>query len=284
MAAVLLRPVDPGYDHARRVYNGMIDRRPALIARCRTEREIAGAVGHARRRDLEISVRGGGHGIAGHAVTDGGLMIDLSPMKAIEVDPAARRARVEPGVTWNELNAATQRHGLAVTGGVISSTGVAGLTLGGGIGALIGAFGLAADNLAGDVVVTADGDVVIASEVERPDLFWGLRGGGGNLGIVSSFEFHLHEVGPVVIGGLAYHPFSSAGELIRAFRAWTAHGPDGSRSRWPCSTRRTARELGSRRSSRATSAIVARRSVTSGRWPSSGHRCARTSARSATVS
>jgi FAD/FMN-containing dehydrogenase len=221
-----LRPADADYDQTRHVYNGLVDRRPALIARCQTVADVAAAVELARERDLEISVRGGGHGVAGHAVTDGGLMIDLSLMKAIEVDPAGQRARVEPGVTWNALNAATQAHGLAVTGGVISSTGVAGLTLGGGIGSLMGKFGLAADNLVAAQTVTADGDVVTASEAEHPDLFWGLRGGGGNLGIVSSFEFRLHDVGPLVIGGLAYHPYSATRELMTAFRGWTADGPD----------------------------------------------------------
>jgi FAD/FMN-containing dehydrogenase len=225
-APTILRPADAEYERARRVYNGLIDRRPELIARCERVEDIAAAVEIARGRDLEISVRGGGHGVAGHAVTEGGVMIDLSLMKAIEVDPAGRRARAEPGVTWNELNAATQAHGLAVTGGVISSTGIAGLTLGGGIGSLMGAFGLAADNLVAAQTVTASGDVVAASELANPDLFWGLRGGGGNLGIVSSFEFRLHEVGPVVIGGLVWHPFSVARELVRAFRAWTADSPD----------------------------------------------------------
>ena len=224
--ATILRPVDLGYEEARRVYNGLIDKRPALIVRCENRADIAAAIDLARERDLEISVRGGGHGVAGHAVADGGLMIDLSLLKAIEVDPKARSVLVEPGVTWNELNAATQRHGLAVTGGVISSTGVAGLTLGGGIGSLMGKFGLAADNLIGAEVVTAQGDVVNAGGGQHPDLYWGLRGGGGNLGIVSSFEFRLHEVGPIVTGGIAYYPLSAARDLVRAFRTWTAEGPD----------------------------------------------------------
>lgn len=224
--ATIVRPADPGYDRARRIYNGLVDKRPALIARCERVTDIAASIELARERDLEISVRGGGHGVAGHAVTDGGLMVDLSLMKSIEIDPAARRAHVEPGVTWYELNAATQAHGLAVTGGVISSTGVAGLTLGGGIGSLMGKFGLAADNLVSAHAVTADAGVVRASEAEHPDLFWGLRGGGGNLGIVSSFEFRLHEVGPTVSGGLAYYPYSAAGELMRAFGRWTSDGSD----------------------------------------------------------
>jgi FAD/FMN-containing dehydrogenase len=223
---VTLRPDDPGYDEARRVYNGLIDRRPALIARPEGPTDIAAAVHLARERDLEISVRGGGHGVAGYAVTDGGFMVDLSHLKTIRVDPSARLARVDPGVTWKELNAATQRHGLAVTGGVISSTGVAGLTLGGGVGSLMGAYGLAADNLVSARVVTAGGDVLSASESEHADLFWGLRGGGGNLGIVASFEFRLHEVGPIVTGGIVYHPYSAAAGLARAFAAWTATGAD----------------------------------------------------------
>jgi FAD/FMN-containing dehydrogenase len=221
-----LRPSQSGYDDARRVYNGLIDRRPALIARCSTTDDIAAAVELARERDLEMSVRGGGHGVAGHAVTDGGLMIDLSQMKTIEVDPKAMLVRVEPGVTWNELNAATQAHGLAVTGGVISTTGVAGLTLGGGIGSLMGKFGLAADNLVAARVVTADGDVLLASEAGDAELHWGLRGGGGNLGIVSSFEFLLHEVGPTVTGGLAFYRHESADELLRRFRDRMVDGPD----------------------------------------------------------
>jgi FAD/FMN-containing dehydrogenase len=224
--ATTLGPTDAGYDRARRVYNGLIDKRPSLIARCEGVVDIAAAVRLARERDLEVSVRGGGHGVAGRAVTDGGLMIDLSMLKGIDVDPASRLAKVEPGVTWNELNVATQRHGLAVPGGVISTTGVAGLTLGGGIGSLMGAFGLAADNLVGAQVVTADSGVINATESENPDLLWGLQGGGGNFGIVSSFEFRLHAVGPVVTGGLVYHPDWSAGDLMRAFGTWTAHGPD----------------------------------------------------------
>jgi FAD/FMN-containing dehydrogenase len=217
-------------------------------------------------------------------VTDGGLMIDLSLMKAIEVDSAERRARVEPGVNWNELNAATQKHGLAVTGGVISSTGVAGLTLAGGIGSLMGAFGLAADNLVAAQTVTASGDVVAASELVNPDLFWGLRGGGGNQGIVSSFEFRLHEVGPIVIGGLAWRPFSAARELVRAFRAWTADSPDELALAVALLHAPTHRGNGSRRSSCATSAIVRRPSETSSASERSGHRCAHTSVQSATGS
>src|SRR5262245_35255671 len=179
-------PGDEGYDDARRIYNGLIDKRPGLIARCSGSADVAAAIAAARARGLELSVRGGGHSVAGRALTEGGVTIDLSALKQVDVDPEARTVRAGGGVTWAELNAATQEHGLAVTGGVISSTGIAGLTLGGGLGWLMPRFGLALDNLISAEIVTADGRVLTASEGENADLFWALRGGGGNFGVVIS--------------------------------------------------------------------------------------------------
>ncbi|HXH84685.1 MAG TPA: FAD-binding oxidoreductase [Candidatus Tectomicrobia bacterium] len=222
----LLRPGEAGYDAARRVDNAMIDRRPALIARCAGVADVLAAVRFARERDVVVSVRGGGHNVAGNAVCDGGLMIDLSPMKGVRVDPVARTARAAPGVTWGEFDHETQAFGLATTGGVISTTGIAGLTLGGGVGWLNGRFGLACDNLVGADVVTADGRLLRASEAEHADLFWALRGGGGNFGIVTSFEYRLHEVGPVVLAGPVFHPAQRAREVLRFYREFVATEPD----------------------------------------------------------
>jgi FAD/FMN-containing dehydrogenase len=222
----LLRPGDEGYEDARRIHNGMIDKHPGLIARCRGVADIVAAVGHARDREAEISICGGGHNVAGRAVTEGGVMIDLSLMRGIHVDPAGRSARAQGGVTWNELNRETQLHSLAVTGGTISTTGIGGLTLGGGLGWLMGKYGLAADNLISAEIVTADGRVLTASEAENTDLLWALRGGGGNFGVVSSFEYRLHPVGPTITGGLAIHPFSDAAAVLRFFRDFTAAVPD----------------------------------------------------------
>jgi FAD/FMN-containing dehydrogenase len=222
----LLRPGEAGYDDARRIHNGMIDKRPGLIARCLGAADIVAAVNHARERQAEISVRGGGHNVAGRAVTEGGVMIDLSLMRGIHVDPPGRSARAQGGVTWGELNRETQLHGLAVTGGTISTTGIAGLTLGGGLGHLMGKHGMAADNLISAEVVTASGRVVTASETEHSDLLWALRGGGGNFGVVSSFEYRLHAVGPIITGGLAIHPFSDAAAVLGFFRDFTATVPD----------------------------------------------------------
>jgi FAD/FMN-containing dehydrogenase len=222
----LLQPGEPGYDQARRVHNGLIDKRPALIARCFGAADVIAAVKLAQALGLETAIRAGGHNVAGRATVDGGVMIDLSPMKAIAVDTGRRTARVEAGVTWGELNAATQAHGLAVTGGVVSSTGVAGLTLGGGLGWLMGKFGLALDNLLTVELVTAAGDLVRASASEHPDLFWAIRGGGGNFGVATSFEFQLHAVGPIVTGGLVAQPFAVAGEVLRLYRDATADLPD----------------------------------------------------------
>jgi len=225
-AARYLREGDAGYDDARRVHNGFVDKRPAIIARCTNTSQVVDAIALARSQNLEIAVRGGGHNVSGRATCDRGMMIDLSPMKGISIDPGARTARVEPGVTWGELNGATQAHGLATTGGVISSTGVAGLTLGGGIGWIMGKYGLAVDNLLAVEIVLADGRVVTASEQSHPDLFWAVRGGGGNFGVVTSFQFRLHPVGPTIAGGLAAHPVANAREVLRFFRERTRTAPD----------------------------------------------------------
>jgi FAD/FMN-containing dehydrogenase len=224
--AKLLRPGEENYDTVRLIHNGMIDKRPALIACCTGVSDVVDAIKLGVDSGLEISVRGGGHNVAGRAVCDDGLMIDLSNMKGIYVDPQARTVRVQAGVTWNELNLETQLHGLATTGGMVSSTGVAGLTLGGGIGWLMGKYGLSIDNLLSVELVTAAGDVLQASEKENSDLFWGLRGGGGNFGVATSFEFSLFDVGPTVIGGLVAYPFDQAREVLKFYRDFTADIPD----------------------------------------------------------
>jgi FAD/FMN-containing dehydrogenase len=221
----LLRPSDGGYDEARTIYNKMIDNRPALIARCAGVADVIQSVQFARECGLLVSVRGGGHNVSGNAICDGGLMIDLSPMKSVQVDPERNTARAEPGVTWGEFDHESQAFGLATTGGLISTTGVAGLTLGGGIGWLMGNHGLACDNLISADVVTADGQLLTASGSENQDLFWGLRGGGGNFGIVTSFEFQLHPVGPM-LGGLVIHPLDQAVELMRLYEDFTLTAPN----------------------------------------------------------
>jgi FAD/FMN-containing dehydrogenase len=222
----LLQPGDSGYEEARKVHNGLVDKRPALIARCRGVADVVDAVKLARRLDLDVAVRGGGHNVAGRATVDGGLMIDLMPMKGIHVDAAARTVRAQGGVTWAELNRETQLHGLAVTGGVVSSTGIAGLTLGGGLGWLMGKHGLALDNLRSVELVTAQGEVLRAAENAHADLFWAVRGGGGNFGVVTSLEYRLHPVGPVITGGLVAHPFERSRDVLRFFRDATASLPD----------------------------------------------------------
>jgi FAD/FMN-containing dehydrogenase len=222
----VLRPDDAGYEEARQIHNGLIDKRPAVIARCLGTADVVAAVNLARGQGLEVSVRGGGHNVAGRAVTDGGVMVDLSLMKGIHVDPAARTVRAQGGVTWAELNRETQVHGLAVTGGVVSTTGIAGLTLGGGFGWTMSKAGLAVDNLQSAEVVTADGRVLAASESENADLFWGLRGGGGNFGVVTWFEYRLTPVGPIVTGGLIAHPFDAAGDVLRFARDQIPNLPD----------------------------------------------------------
>jgi FAD/FMN-containing dehydrogenase len=222
----LLMPGAPGYDEARSIFNGAIDRRPAMIARCQAATDVAAAIALARTEGLEISVRGGGHGVTGAAVTEGGVMIDLTPLKGIDVDADARRARVGAGVTWGELDAATQAHGLAVTGGRVSNTGVSGLTLGSGSGWLERKLGLTCDNLVSATVVTADGRIVQASAEENTDLFWGLKGGGGNFGVVTEFEFMLHPVGPIVAGGLLLFAQQDAVPVLRGYRDFIEAAPD----------------------------------------------------------
>ena len=236
----VLLPHDGGYEEARRVHNGLIDRRPAVIVRCAGASDVSGAVKLARSSGLEISVRGGGHNVAGRAVAEGGLMIDLSPMRGIHVDPAARTARAQGGVLWSELNREAHAHGLAVTGGAISSTGIAGYTLGGGLGWLMAKHGLGADNLIGVELVTADGEVLNVADDTHPDLMWALRGGGGNFGVAASLVYRLHPVS-MVTGGLIAHPIDAAPDMLRFYRdavagcsddltvfAGLVHAPDGS--------------------------------------------------------
>jgi len=218
-----LRPGDAGYDEARRVFNGMVDRRPALIVRCLDEADVTAAITQAREQSLQVAVRGGGHNVAGNAMCDGGLVIDLSPMRRVEVDPVRRRARVQGGATWGDLDTATQAHGLATPGGVVSSTGVAGLTLGGGIGVLRGLYGLTCDNLVGAEIVTASGERVSASADENPELLWGLRGGGGNFGVVTTFEFALHPLGSVVSGLI---DFAHSRDFLKFYDEFAAGAPD----------------------------------------------------------
>jgi FAD/FMN-containing dehydrogenase len=222
----LLQPPDSGYDEARRVHNGLIDKFPALIARCHGLADIADAVQLARALKLDVSIRGGGHNVAGRAAIDGGLMIDLQPMKGIHVDVKARTARAQGGVLWKEFNRETQLHGLATTGGVVATTGIAGLTLGGGLGWLMGKYGLALDNLCSADIVLADGRVVHASDAENPDLFWAIRGGGSNFGIAGSLEYSLHQVGPMITGGLVAHPVSNALDVLRFYRDTAEASPD----------------------------------------------------------
>lgn len=221
----LLKQGDEGYEVARTIFNAMIDKKPALIVRCAGVADVMNAVNFARNHNLVLSVRGGGHNVAGNAVCDGGLMIDLSPMKSVRVDPVTHTARAEGGATWRDFDHETQAFGLATTGGFIPSTGVAGLTLGGGVGWLMGKYGLSLDNLLTVDIVIADGRFLHASESENPELFWGVRGGGGNFGVVTSFEFQLHPLGQV-LGGLVIHPLEKAREALQFFRAFTATSPD----------------------------------------------------------
>jgi len=224
-AGELIAPGDPAFETARRVWNGMIDRRPALIARCAGEGDVREALAYARAQRLPIAVRGGAHNVAGNATVDGGVVVDLSRMKGVRVDAARRVAVAEPGLTWGEMDAATQAQGLAVTGGLISTTGIAGFTLGGGIGWLMRKHGLTVDNLLAARLVTIEGEAVRASETENPDLFWALRGGGGNFGIVTSFEYRVHPL-PQVIGGLTLYPAQRAGTILRFFREICETAPD----------------------------------------------------------
>jgi FAD/FMN-containing dehydrogenase len=221
----VLGPGDPGYDEARRVHNGLIDRHPGLVARCLHTADVANAVEFGRDEGMEISVRGGGHNVAGKAVTDGGLMLDLSLMKGIHVDPARSTTRAQAGVTVGELDRANAAFGLATPSGVVSSTGIAGLTLGGGIAWLMGKYGMAVDNLLSAEVVLASGAIVTASEDTDPDLFWALRGGGGNFGVVTSFEYRAHPV-VSVLGGPVLHPLAAAPQLFSFYRGFAADLPD----------------------------------------------------------
>ncbi len=214
-----------GYETARRVWNGMIDRRPALIARCTSVADVQATLAFGRAEGLLIAVRGGGHNAAGLSSSEGGLVIDLTPMHQVEVDAQARTARAGGGTTWGQFDAATQAHGLAATGGAISTTGIGGLTLGGGIGWLMRKYGLACDGLIAAEVVTADGQLVTASADEHPDLFWALRGGGGNFGVVTTFTFRLHPVTDV-LGGLLVHPAERARDLLHFYRESTSQAPD----------------------------------------------------------
>jgi FAD/FMN-containing dehydrogenase len=214
------------YDSARAVWNGAIDRRPRLIARCIGAADVVAAVRYARDHDLEIAVRGGGHNVAGTAVCDDGIVIDLSVMRAVRVDPADRRAWVQGGALWGDVDHETQAHGLATTGGIVSHTGVAGLTLGGGVGWLMRKHGLTVDNLLAVDIVTAEGERLRASEDEHPDLFWALRGGGGNFGVVTAFEFHLHCVGPAVLAGPILWDASDAADVLRCYRDFVHDAPD----------------------------------------------------------
>ena len=223
----ILTAGDEGYENASSVWNGAHDgRRPALIVRCTGAADVIAAIGFARSNDLTIAVRGGGHSVAGFSTCDNGLVIDLSPMSSVRVDPESRRATVGGGAVWANVDHETQAHGLATTGGLVSSTGVGGFTLGGGIGWLMRRHGLACDNLVSADVVTADGRLVHASETENADLLWGLRGGGGNFGVVTQFELQLHPVGPMVYAGPIFYSADADRDLLRAFRAWAGDAPD----------------------------------------------------------
>ena len=221
----VLLPGDPDYEDARRVWNGNVDRRPALIARCLDTSDVHHAVNFARIHGLLVAVRGGGHSAPGYGTNNGGIVIDLSPMKAISIDQTSRIARAEGGVLWRELDEATQAHGLATTGGTVSNTGIAGLTLGGGLGWLMGKHGASVDNLISADVITADGDLRRANATENSDLFWALRGGSGNFGVVTSLEYRLHPVGQV-LGGMVLHPLDRAAEMLRFYRDFCTTLPD----------------------------------------------------------
>jgi FAD/FMN-containing dehydrogenase len=226
MRGEVIVPRDQGYDAARQVWNGMIDRKPALIARCAGVGDVLTAVRFARSQDLLLAVRGGGHNFPGFGTCDGGMVIDLSPMKGIRVDPTARTARAQGGALWGELDHETQAFGLATTGGLVSTTGIAGFTLGGGIGWLMRKHGMTVDNLLAADLVTANGELVTASADQNPELLWGLRGGGGNFGVVTSFEYRLHQVGPILAGGAAFWPIDRAEEVLRFYRDWVPTLPD----------------------------------------------------------
>ena len=225
LRGALVVPGDAAYDEARGVWNGMIDRRPAMIARCTGTSDVIAAVGFARSEGLTVAVRGGGHNVAGNATCDGGLVIDLSPMKGVRVDADARTVRAQGGLTWGEFDKETQSFGLATTGGLVTTTGIAGFTLGGGIGWMMRKHGLACDNLISADLVTADGQTETVSETENAELLWGLRGGGGNFGVVTEFEYRLHPVSQV-LGGLVAWPAQAAGDVLRFWRDWVRDTPD----------------------------------------------------------
>lgn len=222
----VLQAGDAEYDNARKIWNGMIDRKPALIAQCTNADDISECVKFARKHDLIVSVKGGGHNVAGNAVSDGGLMIDLSKMKAIHVDVANKTATAEPGVILREFDAATIQHGLATTSGTVSETGLAGLTLGGGIGWLMGKYGTTGDNLLSAEMITATGEQILVDKDNHPDLYWAIRGGGGNFGIVSKFKYQLHSFGPNVVGGMILYPMDQAKAVMQFYRDFARKAPD----------------------------------------------------------
>jgi FAD/FMN-containing dehydrogenase len=226
LRGALLRPDSPGYDDARRLWNGMVDKHPAVIVRCAGVSDALRAVRFARDVGAPIAIRGGGHNVAGNALCDGGVVVDLSAMRSVHVDPGMRTARAEPGATWGLFDRETQAFGLASTGGVISTTGIAGLTLGGGVGWLVRKHGLACDNLVSVDVITADGELRTASDEQNQDLFWALRGSGSNLGIVTSLEYRLHPVGPLVVGGMVLHPLDKAAEVVSFYRDFAPVAPE----------------------------------------------------------
>lgn len=222
----IILPADAGYEAARGVWNGMIDRRPLLIVACAGVADVMATVDFARETGLALAVRGGGHSIAGNATCDDGIVLDLSKMKSVRVDPVARTARVEAGVLWQEFDHEAQAFGLATTGGTVGDTGIAGLTLGGGFGWLCGKYGFTVDNLLSVDLVLASGKLITVSVEEHPDLFWAVRGGSGNFGVATSFEYKLHPVGPVITGGLVLHPLAIGGEMLRFFRDFVRSVPD----------------------------------------------------------
>src|SRR5436309_6398571 len=221
-----LRPSDPGYDEARTIFNAMVDRRPGLIAQCATADDVARAIAHARRERVPLAVRAGGHSVAGLSLCHGGVVVDVRPLKQIAVDPQERVARAGAGLTWAEFDRATQEHGLATTGGRVSTTGIAGLTLGGGSGWLERSYGLTCDSLLAVELVTAEGEFVRAAEDEPPDLFWELHGGGGNFGVVTAFAFRLRPVGPELFAGLVAYDPKDGRQVARAFRDYMLDAPD----------------------------------------------------------
>jgi FAD/FMN-containing dehydrogenase len=222
----LIQPSDAGYDDARKVWNGMIDKHPGLIVRCADDADVISAINFARTQKLIVAVRGGGHNVAGFGTCDEGIVIDLSPMKTIEVDAVARTARAQAGLTWGEFDQATQAHNLATTGGLVSTTGIAGFTLGGGFGWLVRKYGLTVDNLLSVDMILASGQRLTASPTKNADLFWGVGGGGGNFGVVTSFQYRLHSVGPNAYGGAIFYPVEKAKELLQFYREWTPTMPD----------------------------------------------------------